>query len=136
MASMAQDAPLLVLPNELQLAIIEHLRQPQDILHLGATCQALHAIATSDDVWRARVEALVHRHARTHTFASSTSLSWNAGAQVYARLVDCLLGSGSKYLGERAAYLHVKYLVYQCRTDHSVLYLQAGGRAPSPIEVG
>lgn len=103
------SSPLLLLPNELQLAIVEHLRHPRDLLRLGRTCKALHAITTSDDVWRARVDTLVRHHARTshvnpHLATASTvasALSWQAGStDIYHKLVDRLLGKGAKYLGE------------------------------------
>lgn len=97
---MLNGSPLLLLPNELQLAIIQYLRQPQDVLNLGATCRELHGIAISDDVWRARVEAIVRRHARSSNLVPP---EWNPGSKIYATLVDHLLGDGAKYLGEDIA---------------------------------
>lgn len=93
-------SPLLVLPNELQLAVIEYLRQPRDVLHLGRTCKALHAITTSDDVWRARVESLVRHQMRTSHSNPASLTSWQAGtSDIYKTFVDRLLGKGAKYLG-------------------------------------
>lgn len=117
-------SPLLTLPNELQLAIVQYLGQPQDVLSLGRTCRELHSIAVSDDVWRARVEAIVRRHARSSTHIPP---SWNPGSDIYATLVDHLLGEGAKYLGKKA-----QQDALFPSADRIVLfaYSQAGGLAP------
>lgn len=94
------QSPLLMLPNELQLAVLQHLGQPGDVLRLGRTCRDLQALATSDDVWRGRVEALVRRHAAASSVKSVPA--WSPGPGVYATHVDHLLGDGAKYLGEQA----------------------------------
>jgi hypothetical protein len=95
---------LLILPSEIQLAILDYLGQPKDVLNLGQTCRTFHAIATSDEVWRERVESLVHLHLKQNNTVVDNAVddsSWLAGNDVYARLVDRLLATGAKYLGER-----------------------------------